>query len=42
MYSLYEAWIEPYDGNADPLPESNHVIILPTDIFNYLPLTLRA
>jgi hypothetical protein len=42
MYSLYELWIEPYDRNGDPLPESNHLIALPTDIFSYLPLTLRA
>jgi hypothetical protein len=42
MYSLYTVWVEPYSGDGDPLPESNHVIILPTDIINYLPLTLRT
>jgi len=36
MYSLYELWIEPYDGNGDPLAESNHVPILPTDIFFWI------
>jgi parallel beta-helix repeat protein len=42
MYSPYEAWIQPYDGNASPLLESNHAIFLPTDILNYLPLAIRA
>ena len=38
MYCLYEAWIEPYDGSGDPLDESNHVPLLPTDILAYFPL----
>jgi hypothetical protein len=40
MYSLYELWIEPYDGSGNPLAESNHAFILPTDISFYLPLVL--
>jgi hypothetical protein len=40
MYSPYECWVESYDGNGNPLAESNHVFILPTDILLYLPLIL--
>jgi uncharacterized protein (DUF362 family) len=38
MYSLYDFWLEPYDSGGDPLSESNHVPILPTDMLYYLPL----
>lgn len=38
MYSLYDFWLEPYQTGGDPLSESNHVPILPTDILYYLPL----
>jgi uncharacterized protein (DUF362 family) len=40
MYSLYEVWVEPYDGSGTPLGESNHAPILPTDIIHYLPLAM--
>jgi parallel beta-helix repeat protein len=42
MYSLYEVWIEPYDGSGASLGESNRVPILPTDIFAHLPLVTRC
>jgi uncharacterized protein (DUF362 family) len=38
MYSLYDSWLEPYQTGGDPLSESNHVPILPTDILYHLPL----
>jgi hypothetical protein len=38
MYCLYDFWLEPYQTGGDPLSESNHVPILPTDILYYLPL----
>jgi len=37
-YSLYEAWIEPYDGNGDPLGESNRVPLMASDILQHIPL----
>lgn len=42
MYCLYEAWIEPYDGSGDPLDESNHVPLLPTDILLHFPLAFAG
>jgi uncharacterized protein (DUF362 family) len=38
MYSLYDFWLEPYDGNGDPLGESNRVPLMATDIILHLPL----
>jgi hypothetical protein len=38
MYSLYDFWLEPYQTGGNPLSESNHVPVLPTDILYYLPL----
>jgi len=38
MYSLYDFWLEPYDGNGDPLGESNRVPLMATDILLHLPL----
>jgi uncharacterized protein (DUF362 family) len=38
MYSLYELWVEPCDGNGDALGESNRIPILPTDMLYHLPL----
>ena len=37
-YSLYDFWLEPYDGNGDPLGESNRVPLMATDIILHLPL----
>jgi hypothetical protein len=37
-YSLYDFWMEPYDTGEDPLRESNHVAILPSDILFHLHL----
>ncbi|NIN69652.1 MAG: DUF362 domain-containing protein [Anaerolineae bacterium] len=42
MYSLYHFWLEPYESGGEPLVESNHVPILPTDILYYLPLALAG
>lgn len=38
MYSRYDFWLEPYDGNGDPLGESNRVSLMATDILLHLPL----
>jgi hypothetical protein len=40
MYSIYEFWIEPYDGKGSLLIQSNHVYVMPTDILLYLPFIL--
>ncbi|HJX39209.1 MAG TPA: fibronectin type III domain-containing protein, partial [Anaerolineae bacterium] len=37
-YSLYDAWIEPYDGNGDLLGESNRVPLMASDIVYNIPL----
>ena len=42
MYSLYDFWMEPYDTGEDPLSESNHVPLLPTDILLHFPLALAG
>jgi uncharacterized protein (DUF362 family) len=38
MHAVYELWVEAHDGSGDPLAESNHAFVLPTDTFVYLPL----
>lgn len=38
MQAVYELWVAAYDGSGDPLAESNHAFVLPTDTFVYLPL----
>jgi hypothetical protein len=41
-YCLYQVWIEPYDGNGDPLGESNRVPLMASDIACRLPLALAG
>jgi hypothetical protein len=41
-YSPYEFRMEPYDTGEDPLRESNHVVILPSDILLHLHLALAS
>ena len=38
MYCLYDFWLEPYDGNGDPLGESNRVPLMASDIVYHVPL----
>ncbi len=42
MYSLYDFCLEPYKTGGEPMGESNHVPILPTDILCHLPLALAG